>query len=87
MRLAKLGGVSVLEGLVKRKFSSPELVAALRDFGMVRSPEVVELALSLVGKSALKDAPIEWLVAHADYAKPIVQRSKGAAAKAVLARM
>jgi hypothetical protein len=87
VRLAKLGGAGVLEGLVKRKFSSPELVAALRDFGMVKSPEVVELALSLVGKSALKDAPLEWLVAHADYAKPIVQRSKTTTAKAVLARL
>ena len=87
VRLAKLGGVSVLEGLGKRKFSSPELVAALRDFGMVRAPEVVELALALVGKSALKEAPLDWLVAHADYAKPIVQRSKSTTAKAVLARM
>jgi hypothetical protein len=85
VRLAKLAGVSVLDGLMKRKFSSPELVAALRDFGMVRAPEVVELALSLVGKSALKEAPLEWLVAHADYARPIVERSKST--KAVLARM
>jgi hypothetical protein len=87
VRLAKIGGVSVLEGLAKRKFSSPELLSAVRDFGMVRSPDVVELVLSLVGKSAVKDAPIQWLAAHADYAKPLVARSKSTTAKAALARM
>lgn len=87
VRLAKIAGTSVLEGLAKRKLSSPELAVAVRDFGMVRSPDVVEFVLSLVGKSAVKDAPIQWLVDHADYARPIVARSKSTTAKAALARM
>ncbi len=87
VRIAKLGGVEVLSGLAKRKFSSPELSAAVRDFGMVCSPDVVEFILSLVGKSAVKDAPIQWLIDHADYAGPIVAKSKSTTAKAALARM
>lgn len=87
VRLAKLGGVSVLEGLGKRKFSSPELVAAVRDFGMVRAPEVVDFILSVVGKSSAKDAPMKWFEAHAAYARPIVAKSKSPAAKAVLSKL
>jgi hypothetical protein len=87
VRLAKIGGPSVLANLGTRKFSASALGPAVRDFGMVRAPEVVDFVLSLVGKSSVKDAPLEWLVAHADYARPIVQRSKSTTAKAVLARM
>jgi hypothetical protein len=45
---------------------------------MIRAPETVELVLSFLGRSSLKDEPLQWLLEHAEYAAPIV----AAAAKA-----
>ncbi len=90
VRIVQLGGLETMKGLLKRKVSAPKQPAALRDFGMVRAPESVELVLSLVGKTSAKDAPLKWLVAHADYARPFVERSAkagSATAKAALAQM
>jgi hypothetical protein len=54
---------------------------------MVRAPEVVDFMLSLIGKSAAKDVPMKWFEAHADYARPIVAKSKSPAAKAVASKL
>jgi len=59
----------------------------MRDFGMIRARETVELALSLVGRSTAKDAPAKWIAAHAEYAMPIVEAyaSRGSTkAKAII---
>ncbi len=90
VRLVAIAGTGVMKGLAKRRWYAAELPSAMRDFGMVRAPETVELALSLFGKSAAKDAPIHWLTTHADYARPIVERAAkagSASAKAALGSM
>ena len=87
VRIPTIGGVGVLANLSKRKFSASELESAVRDFGMIRAPEVVDFVLGLVGKSAAKDAPMKWFEAHADYARPFVAKSKSPAAKAVLSKL
>jgi hypothetical protein len=90
VRLVAIAGTDVMKGLAKRRWYAVELPSVMRDFGMVRAPETVELALSLVGKSAAKDAPIKWLAAHADYARPMVERAAkagSASAKAALGAM
>jgi hypothetical protein len=87
VRLAGIAGPAVLANLAKRKFAATEHGAAVRDFGMVRAPEVVDFILSLVGKASAKDAPMKWFEAHADYARPIVAKSKSPAAKAVLSKL
>jgi hypothetical protein len=90
VRLVAIAGLDVMKGLAKRRWYAAEVPSVMRDFGMVRAPETVELALSLVGKSAAKGAPIAWLTAHADYARPMVERAAktgNAAAKAALSQM
>jgi hypothetical protein len=90
VRLVAIAGADVMKGLAKRRWYAAELPSVMRDFGMVRTPETVELALSLVGKSAAKDAPIKWLAEHADYARPMVERAAkagNASAKAALGSM
>ena len=87
VRLAALGGTAVLANLAKRKLWARDLAPAVRDFGMVRSPDVVDFILSLVGKTAVKDAPSKWFREHADYARPLLAKSKSPAAKAVLAQL
>ncbi len=73
VRLAKIAGPEALEQLSARKFAARELPSMVRDFGMVKSEHVVRWILSLVGKSALKDAPLAWFRAHAAYARPILE--------------
>ncbi len=75
VRLVSIAGVEVMKNLTKRRFYADELPSVMRDFGMVRAPEAVELALSLIGKSTTKDAPIQWLKAHVEYARPFVERA------------
>jgi hypothetical protein len=90
VRLVQIGGLDVLKGLAKRTWPAAEVPSAMRDLGMVRSPEVVALATGWIGRAAAKDAPIQWLVSHADYARPFLERAaKGgdARAKAALSRM
>ena len=86
VRLVAIAGPSVMKNITRRKFYAADLQAVMRDFGMIRTPETVELALSLVGRTTAKDAPVKWIAAHADYAMPIVESfaSRGnARAKAV----
>lgn len=87
VRVAWLGGAATLDGLEARKWRAAELPSVVRDFGMLRDPNVVNLMLSLVGKSSVKDGPIEWFRAHADYAKPLLAKKSTPAAKAVLRQL
>ena len=90
VRLVAIAGTSVLAGVTKRRWAADELPSVVRDFGMVRAPETVALVSSLVGKSSVKDAPLRWLRAHADYARPLVEaaaRRGDARAKLVLSQL
>ncbi len=93
VRTLWIAGPAAMSGLSARKFSSPDLIATMRDVGMLQSPETVDFALSLVGRSAAKDAPLAWLASHAAYARPILLRAakgngpRADVAKAVLARL
>jgi hypothetical protein len=87
VRVAWLGGTETLANLASRKWMARQLPSIVRDFGMIRAPEVVELILSLVGKSSVKDAPITWFRAHADYVKPILAKSKSEIARGVLRQL
>lgn len=81
-----IAGPYAMRGITKRKWYAADLPAVMRDFGMIRAPETVELALSLVGRTTVKDAPAKWTASHADYAMPIVEalaRKGNAKAKAV----
>jgi hypothetical protein len=87
VRVAALGGPEVLATLRARKWPAVQMPAVLRDFGMLRSPEVVTVMASLVGKSAMKAAAINWLKGHADYTRPILEKTKSAAAKFALQQL
>ncbi len=73
--------------LPTRKWPAVQMPAVVRDLGMIRAPEIVTFMASLVGKSSVKDAPITWLCAHADYARPVLDKSKTDAAKLVLRKL
>jgi hypothetical protein len=68
-----IAGAYAMKDITKRKWYAADLPAVMRDFGMIRAPETVELALSLVGRTTAKDAPMKWIAAHADFAMPIVE--------------
>jgi hypothetical protein len=90
VRLVAIAGTAAMKDITKRRWMAAELPSVIRDFGMIRAPETVELVLSLVGKSTAKDAPIRWLEEHADYARPIVERAAkrgNAMAKRVMPRL
>jgi hypothetical protein len=87
VRVAYVGGVATLANLSARKWPARQMPAVVRDFGMIRAPEVVELMLSLVGKSSVKDAPMQWFKDHASYAKPILAKSRSPMAKTVLGQL
>lgn len=87
VRIAHIAGPSVLANLSKRKWPSVKMPSIVRDFGMIRDPEIVSFMLSLVGKSSVKDAPLAWFRAHADYARPILEKTKSDPAKAVLRQL
>jgi hypothetical protein len=69
-----IAGAGAMKDITKRKWYAADLPAVMRDFGMIRAPETVELALSLVGRTTAKDAPVKWIASHADYAMPIVEK-------------
>jgi len=83
VRIAHIAGPSVLANLSKRKWPAVKMPSVVRDFGMIRDPEIVTFMLSLVGKSSVKDAPLAWFRAHRDYVKPILAKTKGDSAKAI----
>ena len=56
VRIAHIAGPFVLADLSKRKWPSVKMPSIVRDFGMIRDPEIVSFMLSLVGKSSVKDA-------------------------------
>jgi hypothetical protein len=87
VRVAWLGGPATLAGLSSRKWPARQMPSVVRDFGMLRAPEVVDLMASLLGKTSVKNAPIEWLRAHADYARPILAKSRSAMAQAALKQL
>ena len=87
VRIAHIAGPSVLANLSKRKWPAVKMPSVVRDFGMIRDPEIVSFMLSLIGKSSVKDAPLAWFRAHADYAKPILKNTKGDSAKAMLRQL
>lgn len=75
VRLVAIAGTDVLKDITRRRYEAESLPAVVRDFGMIRAPETVELIVSLMGKSSAKDAPRRWLAAHEEYARPIVERA------------
>jgi hypothetical protein len=87
VRVAAIAGPSALEGLADRKWPARMLPSVLRDFGMLQDPQIVPFMLAYVGKSSVKDAPIQWFRAHADFAKPILAKMKTDSAKAVLRQL
>ncbi len=86
IRLVAIAGVAAMKNLANCAFSAGQLAPALRDFGMVRAPESVAFAISLLGRTSVKDAPIKWLIAHADYARPFVERAAKHGPNAAVAR-
>lgn len=84
VRVAAFGRAQALALLPKRKWPAVQMPAIVRDFGMLRAPEIVVFIASLLGKSSVKDAPIKWLQAHAEYARPILVKTKTDAAKLAL---
>ncbi len=93
VRTISIAGTEGMKGLAAREFIPQKLGAVLRDFGMIRAPETVELVLTMLGRPALKDAPLQWLLAHAEYARPMVaiaakaKGRQGALASSVLKRI
>lgn len=87
VRVAHIAGPSVLADLEKRKWPAVKMPSIVRDFGMIRDPAIVTFMLSLVGKSSVKDAPLEWFRAHADYARPLLEKTRGDSAKAILRQL
>ena len=87
VRIPAIAGASVLAGLEARKWPAAQLPSIVRDFGMIRDPAIVTLMLSLIGKSSVKDGPMKWFQAHADYARPILQKTKSDVAKSVLRQL
>ncbi len=87
VRHAAIGGPKVMEGLASRKFPLAQMPYLMRDFGMVKSPQTVELALALMPKASTKGTPRKWFEEHADYARPYLEKAaRGAAEKARLAK-
>jgi len=87
VHLAAIGGPKVMEGLAARRYPSSLLPYVMRDFGMIKAPQTVDLALALLGKSAAKGAPMRWLEEHADYAVPLLAKlAKGSSARARAAK-
>jgi len=87
VRVASIAGPAALEGLENRKWPARMLPSVLRDFGMLQDPQIVPFMLAYVGKSSVKDAPIQWFRAHAVFAKPILAKMKSDAAKLVLKQL
>lgn len=87
VRVAAFGGPEALALLPTRKWPAVQMPSVARDLGMIRAPEIVTFMASLVGKSSVKDVPITWLQAHADYARPILAKTKTDAAKRVLRQL
>lgn len=76
VRAVQIGGLETMGRLARRclrAFPASEFPHVLRDFGMIKAPETVDLALALVGRMHVKDAPLRWLLSHADYARPLVE--------------
>jgi hypothetical protein len=90
VRIVAIAGATVMKDITKRRWPAADLPSVVRDFGMIRAPETVELVLSLVGKSSVKDMPLRWLQSRVDYARPLVERAAkrgSASAKRVLGRV
>jgi hypothetical protein len=87
VRLAAIGGAPVLAGLEARKWPARQMPSVVRDFGMIRDPAVAKLMLSLVGKTSVKDGPLAWFRAHADYARPLLEKQTSVVAKGVLRQL
>lgn len=87
VRVAAAGGSAALARLAKCKWPAAQMPSVVRDLGMIRAPEIVTFIASLVGKSAAKDAPMQWLRAHADYARPILAKEKSNAATLALRQL
>lgn len=75
VRIVHIAGTAALVGLEKRKWRAIELPSLVRDFGMIRSPLVVDFILSLVGKSSAKDAPLAWFRATPNTPRPFCRRN------------
>lgn len=86
VRAVAIAGLGAMKGLSRRKFAPPSLPSVMRDFGMIRSPEAVTFALSIVGRSSAKDTPLRWLVAHGDYAHDIVEAAAARGPHASIAK-
>lgn len=70
VRHAWLGGREALRGLHARKPRAVEAPWFLRDFGVLREPEVVDLMAVSLAKPKLAPIAGAWLSAHRDFAAP-----------------
>lgn len=76
VRAVEIGGPETMARFARRclrAFPASAYPQVLRDFGMIKAPETVDLALALAGRMHVKDAPLRWLVSHAEYARPLVE--------------
>ncbi len=88
VRFVYLAGPEVLALTKKHRPAAWEVPFSLHDLGMIRHPDVVTFFLEHVGKASAKDAPIQWLRAHRELARPIVERAaRGAGAAGEKAKM
>ncbi|HEY2369856.1 MAG TPA: hypothetical protein VGH87_25830, partial [Polyangiaceae bacterium] len=87
VRVAAIAGPAALDGLADRKWPARQLPSIVRDFGMLKDPRVVPFMLAYIGKPSVKDAPLQWFRAHADFARPLLQKTSTATAKAVLKQL
>ena len=71
--------------LMKKAPMAAYVPAFLTDIGMIRAPEVLDKMVELFDKSSAKGIPAQWLRAHADYARPILQSRKSERATMALA--
>lgn len=88
VRFVYLAGPEVLALTKKHRPSPAEVPTCLADLGMIHHPNVVAFFLEYVGKSSAKDAPIRWLRAHQELARPIVEHAaRGSSAASEKAKM
>jgi hypothetical protein len=87
VRFVYLLGADVLTTIGKHRPMKEAVRATFEDLGMIRHEALVPLFLEYVGKPMAKELPLQWFRAHAEFAKPILEKSKDAKAKAILGQI
>jgi hypothetical protein len=84
VRFVYLLGTEILGTMGKRRPLKEAVRWMFDDLGMIEHDAIVTLFLEYVGKPMAKDLPLKWFRAHADYARPILARSKDERAKGIV---